>query len=122
MQIPLQVTFRNLAHSAAIESAIHDKAAKLETVHDRIQSCRVVVEGDGLHKHHGRKYNVRVDVHIPGHEFAVTREQNEDVYVAIRDAFDAARRKLEALARVRRGEIKKHGGRARRGASTEEAE
>lgn len=108
MQIPLQITFRNLARSEAIESAIRERAGKLETVHHAVQSCRVVVEGDGLHKQHGRTYNVRIDLHVPNHEFAVTREGDEDVYVAVRDAFQAARRRLEELSAVTRGKVKHH--------------
>jgi len=108
MQIPLQITFRNLARSEAIETAIRERAGKLDTVHHAVQSCRVVVEGDGLHRQHGRTYNVRIDVHVPHHEFAVTREGDEDVYVAVRDAFNAARRRLEELAAMTRGKVKHH--------------
>jgi cold shock CspA family protein len=38
----------------------------------------------------------------------VTREENEDAYVAVRDAFDAAVRKLEEHARRRHGDVKAH--------------
>ena len=51
---------------------------------------------------------MRVDLTLPGQEVAVTRVHDEDVYVALRDAFDAARRKVEEVVRIRRGEVKQH--------------
>jgi ribosomal subunit interface protein len=108
MRIPLQVTFRNLRHSDAIESAISEKAAKLDRFYDRIMSCRVVVEESQRRQHQGKIFSVRVDITVPGKEMAVTHEENEDVYVAIRDVFDVAYRRLEEHARRQRGEVKTH--------------
>ena len=53
-------------------------------------------------------FNVRVDIGVPGSEIVVNRDQHEDVYVALRDAFDAARRQLEDHGRRLRRETKTH--------------
>lgn len=108
MRIPLQITFRNIAYSAPIETNINEKAAKLDRFYDRIMSCRVVVEESQRRRHQGKLYSVRIDITVPGKELAVTREENEDAYVAVRDAFDAAVRKLEEHARRRHGDVKSH--------------
>lgn len=108
MQTPLRITIRDLPPSAAIENHIREKAAKLEQFYPRIMGCRVVVETPGKHKHQGRLFNVRIDLTVPGGELVVGRDLNEDMYVALRDAFDAARRRLEDYGRRQRGEVKSH--------------
>lgn len=108
MQLPVQITYRGMASSAAIEDAVRDRVAKLEQFHSRIVSCRVVIEQPGKHKHQGKEFVVHVDLKVPGGEIAVNRDHHEDVYVALRDAFDAARRKLEDYAREKRGDVKHH--------------
>ncbi len=108
MKLPLQITFRGLPHSEAIEAAIRDRAQKLETFHPDLIACRVVVALAGKHKHQGHLYNLRVDATVPGHEFVVSRDRAEDIYVAIRDAFDHMRRQLEDQVRQRRGDVKAH--------------
>jgi ribosomal subunit interface protein len=108
MQTPLQVTFRNFAASDAVEARIRAKAAKLEEFHPRITSCHVVVEELDRHHHQGRQFTVRLDIHVPGHELVIDRDHHEDVYVALRDAFNAAQRKLQDTARAQRREVKAH--------------
>ena len=104
MQVPLQVSFRNMTPSPAIEEEIRQKAAKLDAVYDRITSVRVVVETPHRQHRHGKLFHVRIDVRVPGREIVVSRDPAEhhafeDVHVAIRDAFDAAQRQVEAHAR-----------------------
>jgi ribosomal subunit interface protein len=109
MQIPLQITVRNMARSPALDERIRNKVQALERFHPRITHCRVTVSE--LQKHHqqGRQFDVRIDVRVPGHaEIAVTRQHDEDVYVAVRDAFDAATRMIEDVLREKRGDVKFH--------------
>ena len=111
MQVPLQVSFRHMEHSEAIEALIREKVAKLDASPDHIMGCRVVVEPAGKHHEHGNLYEVRIDITVPGEEIVVTREPSEhaeykDIQVAIRDAFDSARRRLEDYVRRRRGAVK----------------
>ena len=108
MQIPLQISLHGIERSNALYTAIQDKAAKLERYYDRIVSCRVVLEVDARHKHHGKQFTVRIDLKVPGGEIAVNREHSEDLQIALRDAFDAARRQLEDYARGQRGDVKHH--------------
>jgi ribosomal subunit interface protein len=113
MQIPLQISFRNMDPSPAVEERIRKKAAKLERFNDRIIGCSVVVEAPHRHHHKGKLYSVRVDVSVPGKEVVVDRAKpvdhaHEDIYVAIRDAFNAAVRRLEDQARKMRGNVKSH--------------
>jgi ribosomal subunit interface protein len=109
MQVPLQITLRNIPHSDALEQRIRDKAAKLEPLNLRITSFGVTVEASHRHQQQGREFSVSLDLRMPGREFVVTREADEDVYVALRDAFDALRRQVDEFLRVQRGEIKSHG-------------
>lgn len=111
--IPLQITFRGMDPTEAIEANIREKAEKLDRFSDHIMSCRVVIEAPHRHQHKGKLYNVRVDIGIVGGELAVTHERpldhaHEDIYVAIRDAFDAAVRRVEDFARRQRGKVKAH--------------
>jgi ribosome-associated translation inhibitor RaiA len=108
MQVPLQITYRGLERSEALDARIRSKATKLGAFHPRIMSCRVVVEESDRHRHQGRHFVVRLDVRLPGHEIAVNRDADQDVYVALREAFGAAGRRLEELARVDRGDVKSH--------------
>lgn len=108
MQIPLQITIRGIEHSDALETHIRDKAEKLDEFFDRIMSCRVVVEVPHKHHNQGKQFNVRIDVGVPGSEIVVNRDHAEDVYVALRDAFDSAKRQLEDYARKIRGDTKTH--------------
>lgn len=113
MQQPIQITFRNLERSPAIEAKILECAQKLDEFYERIMSCRVVIEELHRHHRHGNHYQVRVDLTVPGGELVATREPDEhhaytDVYVTIRDAFDAIRRQLEDYARRQRSDVKAH--------------
>ncbi len=113
MQSPLQITFRGFEHSDFVETKIREKAEKLEHYYPHISHCRVVIEAQHQRHHQGNLYDVRIDITVPDKEIVVSRNKHnshahEDAYVAIRDAFDAARRQLEDYARVRRGDIKSH--------------
>lgn len=110
MEIPLQITSRNLELDGFFREEIRERAEKLERVHDRITRCRVVVEVPHRHKKDGIHYNVKIEMTVPGGELVVKREPNEDLSVAIRDAFDAARRKLEETTDRQRREVKRHEG------------
>jgi len=114
--------------SAAVEARIRDEAAALDRYFPRITSCRVVVEAPGRR---GKGFQVSIDIGVPGAEIAVNHQPNlhsalvhseaneqekhhevqqdhKDVYITIRDAFDAARRQLEDYAEKLRGEVKRH--------------
>ena len=99
MKTPLQITFRDTPSSDALDAHIREKAQKLEQVFSDIISCRVVVEQPAKHQHQGKPFNIHIDLGVPGKEIVVDRQENEDAYVALSDAFDAAKRQLEDYAR-----------------------
>jgi ribosomal subunit interface protein len=113
MQVPLQIAFNNVEGSEAVKGLIEEKVAWLERFYDRITGCRVVVEAPHQHHKHGSQYQVRIDLTVPGGEIVVNREppgraEPQNLTVAIRDAFDIARRRLEEHARRLRQEVKNH--------------
>ncbi|MGI8724925.1 MAG: HPF/RaiA family ribosome-associated protein [Methyloceanibacter sp.] len=113
MQAPLNISFRNMDPSEAVETRIREKAEKLERLCDRIVSCEVVVEAPHRNHHKGKLYDVRINLSVPGEDINVGRtgpqnHAHEDVYVALRDAFAAATRQLEDHVRKMRGEVKTH--------------
>ena len=118
MQTQPQVSFDDLPIDEAVRDAALDHVAQLERLTDRITGCHVVVAQPHRHHREGRLYSVRVDLVVPGGEIVVNRDHHlnhahEDVFVALRDAFDAARRRLEDRVRRMRGVEKIHATRAR---------
>jgi ribosomal subunit interface protein len=113
MQVPVQITFRHMEPSESVEARIRQRAEELEQFSNHIVGCRVVVESAHHHHRKGQLYHVRVELTVPGDEIVVKRDPSEhhaheDIYVAIRDAFDAARRQLEDYRRKLRGDTKTH--------------
>lgn len=104
----VQVTFRDIPYSEAIENNIKDHADKLNEFYHQIINCKVVLNISQNHKHQGKLFNVRINLAVPGKELVVTRQENKDTYVAIRDAFNALARQLEDYVRRRRGDVKTH--------------
>jgi ribosome-associated translation inhibitor RaiA len=104
MQIPLQISLRGMKHSDAIDTAIRKRAAKLGRFCAHITSCRVVLELNGRGKRHGKDLAVHIDLTVPGGEIAITHEHDKEITIALRDAFNAARRRLEDYARRQRGD------------------
>jgi len=118
MQTQPQVSFDDLPVDESVRDAILDHVSDLERYWDRITGCHVVVAQPHRHHREGRLFSVRVDVVVPGGEIVVNRDHHldhahEDALVAVRDAFDAARRRLEDHLRRLRGAEKRHGERAR---------
>lgn len=113
MQIPVDITFKELGKSDALEARIQEWVEKLERVYDRIVRCEVMVETPHRHHRNGRQYHVRVRLTVPGGEIVASHdpgpdEAHEDAYVALRDAFTAVRRQLEDHVRktLKRGDIR----------------
>ena len=130
--IPTQVTFRGLPHSDELESEIRQRVVWLEQFYTGVVRCRVLVELPHRHRHDGRHFHVRIEMTVPGvtpivvsHEpsrHGGLKDFQEDAHrketeiegvhryasVAIHEAFDAARRRLEDVAREQRGAVKTH--------------
>ncbi len=104
MQVPVQVTFRDMPVSDAVEAACWDGAARLERCYDRVTSCRVVIAES---RHRAGVFEVRIDLAVPGRVLVVNGQPprdhaDPDVLAVVRAAFAVARRQLEDYARKRR--------------------
>lgn len=144
MSIPLQITCRNMDASESIENHVRIRAAKLESFCERITNCRVIIEEPHRRHHKGKAFQVRIELSVPGREIVINhaptrlsaaqsaeaRESgmvenhrpskhaaHANVYVAIRDAFNAAGRKLQDYVRRQSGAVKVHEQAARAQAS-----
>jgi cold shock CspA family protein/ribosome-associated translation inhibitor RaiA len=129
MQLPPTITFRGIEPSADLEADIRARIAKLDTYYGSIMGCRVFVEFAERHHDTGNRYHVRIDLTVPGGEVVVDRDaslhaaaldiamertrkadepdpQRKHVRVAIREAFDVARRRLQDYGRRQRGAVK----------------
>jgi cold shock CspA family protein len=118
MQTQPQVSFDDIPIDEAVRDAALDHVAQLENVYGRVTGCHVVIAQPHRHHRAGRLYSVRVDVRVPSGEIIVNRDHHldhahEDVFVALRDSFDAARRRLEDHVRRLRGTEKTHATRLR---------
>lgn len=113
MQIPLQITFRHMVTSVAADEAIREHVDYLEQFFDNVTGCRVVIDAPPAHRTKGGPFSVHLDLTVPGREIFVSterdhRETHSDLYIALRDAFDAAKRQLDGHAQRQRGELKNH--------------
>lgn len=108
MIIPLEITGHGIEIDESLREEIAERANKLDKFYDRIMRCRIVVDEPKRHPHEGKLYSVHIIMTVPGSEIVTKREQNADLWVAMRDSFQAAQRKLEDFSREQRGDVKSH--------------
>jgi ribosome-associated translation inhibitor RaiA len=108
MRLPLQVFFRGMDPTPALEADIRRRAQALDRFAADLMACRVEVAMLHKHRHQGQPFAVRLHVTLSGHELTVDHVQHEDLRVALRDAFADVRRQIEDTVRRRRGEVKAH--------------
>jgi cold shock CspA family protein/ribosome-associated translation inhibitor RaiA len=113
MDLPLEISFVNTDRSAAVEKLVQERAQALARHCGRLIKCRVAIEMTGRHSRKGGKFRARIDMKLPRRTIVVGKAQDsalahDDVYVAVRRAFDAARRQAQDFTRRRRGEVKAH--------------
>lgn len=97
MEKPLEITYRNVEKSQDIDTLIREKAARLDEMHDRITSFRVMVEKPQQHQRSGNDYRVRIDLHVPpGKDLAVSRDTSEgDMHDPLKVVVTEAFKKME---------------------------
>lgn len=105
--IPVTVTFRDMFPSPSVDALVRRWATRLERVDARVQRCDVTIDQPHHHHERGNRFRVQVLIAMPGKEIAVSREPGEDdthddVRIAVRDSFRAARRQLEEFGRRQR--------------------
>lgn len=104
MQIPLEITFRDVERSEPVEAVVRERAEKLGRYFSRIISCKVTLNvPNRTPQYDVRNHQVNIEISVPGEELIASREPNEhdnfnDIYVTIRDAFDAAEQQLQSYA------------------------
>ena len=102
MRDPVKISLRGIAPNGALERYIGEEARKLDGICDSILSCLVVAEMLAGDARRGAKFAARLIVTLPKTEVVVNRECNDDVYIAVRDAFAAASLQL-------RDQVRRHG-------------
>ncbi len=107
MNVPVQIAFEDLPYSDALDARIRQRVEKLDHFFPRITRCQVwVLSPQRRHHRKGKMRSVRIHLTLPEGEIAVNPTPSDDIGVAIRDSFDAARRQLEDYARKKRGDTK----------------
>jgi putative sigma-54 modulation protein len=100
MTTPLEISFHGIDKSDAVEARIHEKFARLHGHFDRITHARVVISSPNRAGARAKMFNVTIDIGIPGQQPIVIDNEGDhaDVFIALREAFNAAQRKLDATA------------------------
>jgi hypothetical protein len=111
MPLSPDIIFRDLPSSPALVETIEKWVARLEHLEPRIHRIQVVVELPHRHQRSGQVFHVRLEIALPDRTIVVGREPeidgaHTDAYVAIADAFRAARRQLQDVIQIRRGDVK----------------
>jgi hypothetical protein len=107
----IKVSFRRMSGSPELEALVHAWAARLQAVYARVHRCEVVIEAPHRRRRHGDPCSVRVSLGVPGGRLDIRHEPvsgaDTDIPLAVRDAFRAARRRLEDhVRRALRHEVK----------------
>src|SRR6185437_7170517 len=92
MRLPLQITFRQMQPSLALEARIRELVRRIEKFIDHVVRCCVIAEPPAHHRHQGILYAFGIDITLPDGKIAIRRAHpadhaHEDPYVALRDAF-----------------------------------
>lgn len=95
MQTQLKITFLDLPHSDALDVRIKEKVAHMEKRFSRLTGCHVIVAEPHRHRSTHRLYSITINIAYPGGTLAVKRDDKDDVYGLLQEAFAAAERDLE---------------------------
>ncbi|MFT4763156.1 MAG: putative sigma-54 modulation protein [Oleispira sp.] len=112
----LEISFRDIEHSDGIEQLIRDKAGKISSIYDSITGIRAVVAMPHNHSNKGKLAHVSLEIGLPGETVAITNDNHdnkahEDMYVAVKDAFEVAQRKVRKI-HEKRHDLKRRAGSA----------
>lgn len=101
MNIPLKLTLRHIPESDALEALVRERAEQLDARYE-LMRCDVKIDAPHKHAKSGRLFTVTLEVTVPGADIAVSNEPDVDPYVAVRHAFDTARRRIDNFMNRRR--------------------
>ena len=108
MPVSIQISVRGVELPEKAKERIQKHAEELGKLYPRMTSCKVVVESP-THRHKkGNLFYLRITISMPRKELVVNREpskrhSHEEIQVAIRDAFNEARRQLKDFVSKQRG-------------------
>jgi ribosome-associated translation inhibitor RaiA len=108
MQSSINITFRHLDHSGAVADRARKLGSRLQRFNERILESRMTIERSGNPSDGAAPYLVKIDLTVPGaHIHADSRgidgAGHKDIYLALRDAFNNAKRQLLDLHRDQSG-------------------
>jgi putative sigma-54 modulation protein len=104
MTTSVEISFHGIQKSAAIEQLVRDRIAKLSKHFVRMTSCRVAIEVPQRTAEKPKVYQVKIEVGVPRRSPIVIcyerkgSHANADLPRAIRDAFEAALRKVDGMS------------------------
>jgi ribosome-associated translation inhibitor RaiA len=102
--MPVEVHFHGLEKSTAVEERVREKVDKLARHFDRMTHCRVVVEAPHRNPQRPKIYQIKIEVGMPGRSPIVVSHERagsdatEELGLALRDAFEAALRKVDDVS------------------------
>jgi ribosome-associated translation inhibitor RaiA len=97
------ISFRHIDHSGALEDRARKLGSRLGRFSERIMHCHMTLEGPG-NRRDGAPYLVKIDLTVPGAQIHADSLHadgagHKDIYLALRDAFNNAKRQLQDLHR-----------------------
>ena len=104
----VRITVKDMDLPDPVAELIRERAARLRRYYPRLQLCLVTAEGPGSHHRTGGPYRIQIEMRVPRHEpLVVSRQQDEDLSHAVKESFEAAKRRLTHFAELSRGEGRK---------------
>ena len=108
MTAPVEIAWHNMDAEKRVANKIEERAARLNKLVDRLTHVRVVIEASHRRHQTGNRYEVRLDVGVPGKTLAIDRKPGDDashfdIMVAVRDSFDAMERQLRRWNQQHKG-------------------
>jgi ribosome-associated translation inhibitor RaiA len=100
----VEIHFHGIEKSDAIEQRVREKVAKLQSHFERMTSCRVGIEAAQRSPQKPKVYQIKIEIGMPGRQPIVVRHERvgshagEELCLAIRDAFEAALRKVDGTS------------------------
>ena len=99
-----EIHFHGIEKSEAIEDRVREKVSKLEKHCGRMTRCRVVLEAPHRSPQKPKVFQIKIEISMPRLQpIVVCHERegshaHEELPLAIRDAFDAALRKVDDVS------------------------
>ena len=113
MDLPLQISFRNMDSSQAVETKVRERVDKLEHYFSHLTSCRVIIAAPPRQGGGSQVFHVTIEMGVPRKGELVVKnddahEKHKDVYMALGDTFDVAERRLRKFSERMEGKTNRH--------------